>query len=100
MQEAAHHAAVDALRRATYVPAMTPTLDTVYQEALTLPESTRLELVERLLPTIATDPEIEAAQSSVVQQRRAEVESGRVKMVPGEDVFREVNAALTAKRGQ
>lgn len=79
---------------------MTPTLDTVYQEALTLPESTRLELVERLLPTIATDPEIEAAQFSVVQQRRAEVESGRVKMIPGEDVFREVNAALTAKRGQ
>ncbi len=79
---------------------MTPTLDTVYREALTLPESIRLELVERLLPTIATDPEIEAAQFSIVQQRRAEVESGRVRMIPGEEVFREISAALAAKRGQ
>lgn len=79
---------------------MTPTLDTVYEEALTLPEATRLELVERLLPTIATDPETEAAQFAAVQQRRAEVESGRVKMIPGEDVFREVSAALAARRGQ
>lgn len=79
---------------------MTPTLDTVYEEALSLPEAMRLELVERLLPTIATDPEIEAAQFNVVQQRRAEVESGRVKMIPGEEVFREVSAALAAKRGQ
>jgi hypothetical protein len=79
---------------------MTPTLDIVYEEALALPESIRLELVERLLPTITTDPEIEAAQFATVQQRRAEVESGRVQMVPGEEVFREVSAALAAKRGQ
>lgn len=78
---------------------MTPTLDTVYEEALNLPEAMRLELVERLLPTITSEPEIEAAQFATVQQRRAEVESGRVKMVPGEDVFREVSAALAAKRG-
>lgn len=79
---------------------MTPTLDTIYQEALNLPESTRLELVERLLPTIGNDLEIEAAQLLAVQQRRAEVESGQVQMIPGEDVFREVGAALAIKRGQ
>jgi len=98
-QEAAHHAAVDAPRQATYVAAMTPTLDTVYEEALSLPEALRLELVERLLPTITGEPEIETAQFAIVQQRRAEVESGRVQMIPGEDVFREVNEALAAKRG-
>ena len=78
---------------------MPPTLDTVYEEALNLPESSRFELVERLLPTISTDPETEAMQFATVQQRRAEVESGRVQMVPGEEVFREVSAALAAKRG-
>lgn len=56
---------------------MTPTLDTVYEVALNLPEAMRLELVERLLPTITSEPEIEAAQFATVQQRRAEVESGR-----------------------
>ncbi|MEN9573420.1 MAG: putative addiction module component [Verrucomicrobiota bacterium] len=79
---------------------MTHTLDTVYEETLTLPEAIRLELVERLLPTITTDLEIEAVQFIVVQQRRAEVESGRVRMIPGEDVFREVSAALATKRGR
>ena len=79
---------------------MTPALDTIFKEALALPEASRLELVERLLPTLTPDPETEAAQLATVQQRRADVESGRVEMVPGEDVFREVRAALAAKRGQ
>lgn len=55
---------------------MTPTLDTVYEEALALPESIRLELVERLLPTIGCDLETDAAQFAVVKQRRSEVETG------------------------
>ncbi len=79
---------------------MPPTPDTAYEEALNLPEAMRLELVERLVPTITSEPEIEAAQFATVQQRRAEVESGRVKMIPGEDVFCEFRAALSATRGQ
>ncbi|MFM8471643.1 MAG: hypothetical protein ACKODH_17045 [Limisphaerales bacterium] len=79
---------------------MTPTPDTVYEEALALPESIRLELVERLLPTIGCDLETDGAQFAVVQQRCSEVEYGCVKLVPGDVVLREVRAALAAKHGR
>ena len=73
---------------------MEATLDTLFAEALTLPDEARLQLVERLIPTIHSEPSLEAEQIQEVQRRMDDVRSGRVKTLPGEQVFREIEESL------
>ncbi|MBI2927650.1 MAG: addiction module protein [Verrucomicrobia bacterium] len=53
-------------------------------------------MAERLVEHVSTrvPPEIEARQLAVVRRRIAEVEAGRVEVVPGEVVLREVREAI------
>lgn len=74
------------------------TLQDVYQAAMELPDEARLELVERLIPTIASNHEVEVEQVSVVRKRMAEMESGEVKPVPADEVFRRVRESLALRR--
>lgn len=62
---------------------MNPTLDTLFANALTLSDKIRLQLVERLIPTIESVPSLEAEQVQEVQKRRDDVQSGRVKRCGG-----------------
>jgi putative addiction module component (TIGR02574 family) len=77
---------------------MIATLDTLFAEAMSLPDDTRLQLVERLIPTIQSEPALEAEQIKEVQCRMDDVRSGRVKTVSGEQVFREIEQSLTSRR--
>lgn len=73
-------------------------IDTLFAEALALPDDSRLQLVERLISTIQSEPSLEAEQVQEVQRRMEEVRSGRVKTIPGELVFREIEQSLAARR--
>lgn len=81
-----------------YSPGMIADIDTLFAEALALPDDSRLQLVERLIPTIQSEPSLEAEQVQEVQRRMEEVRSGRVKTIPGEQVFREIEQSLAARR--
>ena len=77
---------------------MNATVDVLFAEALTLGDSQRMELVERLIPTVDDDMEIQGEQLAEVRRRVEEVRSGKVKTIPGEIVFQEVRASVAAVR--
>lgn len=77
---------------------MSATLDSLFAEALSLPDNTRLQLVERLIPTIQSEPDLEMEQAQEVRRRMDDVRSGRVQTIAGEQVFREVTQSLTSRR--
>ena len=73
-------------------------IDTLFAEALSLSDDSRLLLVERLIPTIQSEPSLETEQVREVQRRMEEVRQGRVQTIPGEQVFREIEQSLAARR--
>ncbi len=73
-------------------------LDSIYADALTLADEDRLRLVESLIPTIRSDPSLEEEQIQEVKRRMEDVRTGRVRTVPGEQVFREIEESLAARR--
>lgn len=72
--------------------------DTLFAEALSLSDDSRLLLVERLIPTIQSEPSLETEQVREVQRRMEEVRQGRVQTIPGEQVFRQIEQSLAARR--
>jgi len=77
---------------------MVATLNSLYSAALELTDESRLQLVERLIPTIQSEPDLEAEQMAEVQRRLDDVRSGRVKVIPGEQVFQEIAQSLASRR--
>ncbi|MFO1483487.1 MAG: addiction module protein [Verrucomicrobiaceae bacterium] len=77
---------------------MIATIDSLFEEALALPDDSRLQLVERLIPTIQSDPALDAEQLQEVQKRVEEIRSGQVKTIPGEQVFQEITQSLKTRR--
>ncbi len=73
-------------------------LNSVFTDALTLADEDRLQLVESLIPTIKSDPLFEAERIQEAKRRMEEVCSGKVTTVPGEQVFREIEESLAARR--
>jgi putative addiction module component (TIGR02574 family) len=78
--------------------AMTATLNSLYTSALELTDDSRLQLVELLIPTIQSDPSLEIEQLAEVSRRIDDVRSGRVTAISGEQVFREIEQSLVARR--
>jgi len=68
------------------------TAEQIYQDALALPAETRVELTERLVASLADDvpPEIQHAHIEEVRRRIAEVESGEVELIPGDEALERV----------
>lgn len=66
---------------------MSSTVEKLEAEALQLPAAERARLVERLIASLDTDPEIEAAWAAEVERRHAEIESGAVVMRPGPETL-------------
>ena len=77
---------------------MTEALSSLFTSAMQLPGESRLELVELLIPTIRSEPSLEAEQFIEVNRRVDDVRAGRVQTLSGERVFREIEQALAAKR--
>jgi hypothetical protein len=76
---------------------MNPTTDTVFQEAMQLPEDSRMSLVERLIVAMASDRDIESEQVVLAESRLRELRSGTVRGIPVEDVIRDVRESLDAR---
>ena len=67
------------------------------QDVLALPAETRVELTERLIASLADDvpAEIQRAQLDEVRRRIAQIESGEVALVPGEEALARVRNVLS-----
>ena len=60
-------------------------------EIADLPVDQRIELADYILETLnRPDPEIEKAWIKEVQHRKKQVETGKVKLIPGEQVMEEL----------
>jgi putative addiction module component (TIGR02574 family) len=61
----------------------------IVEEARQLPYGERAELIEQLILANQQDldPKIEKAWGDTAMRRLAEIESGKVKLIPGEDVM-------------
>jgi putative addiction module component (TIGR02574 family) len=67
---------------------MTTQTADIMEIADSLPIDMKLELVDRLLESITPSrKEIDEAWSEEVERRIDEVESGKVQLIPGEEVF-------------
>ncbi len=61
----------------------------VFDDALSLPAETRVNLVEKLLASLnlPTRPEIDRLWAEEAERRIAQIDKGAVKLVPGKKVF-------------
>ena len=62
--------------------------------ALLLPREDRAKLAERLLSSLDSDPEVEAAWDEEIKRRVAAFEAGLYEEIPAEEVFAEARARL------
>ena len=72
------------------------TSEEIFRNAMALPPDVRAELTERLIESLAQDisPEITSAQLAEVRRRIAQVESGEVELIPGDEVLARVRLHL------
>ncbi|WP_045531951.1 addiction module protein [Serpentinimonas raichei] len=73
---------------------MSTTLEILQAQALELLPADRSLLLERLIASLDSDPEIEQAWEREVDHREAELESGRVIEVPGHEAISRLRARL------
>jgi putative addiction module component (TIGR02574 family) len=73
---------------------MASTNDRVVEEALSLPSDVRISLVEKLLTSLnlPVDEEIEHLWAEEAESRVSQIEEGKAKLVPGEEVFAKIQA--------
>lgn len=72
------------------------TSEEIFRDAMSLAPEVRAELAERLIGSLAEDvsPEITKAQLAEVRRRIAEVESGEVELIPGDEVLARARTLL------
>ena len=68
--------------------------DRVIEEVLSLPADIRLSLVEKLLISLnlPIDEEVDRLWTEEAERRVSQVEDGKAKLVPGENVFERIRA--------
>jgi putative addiction module component (TIGR02574 family) len=77
---------------------MTAIAEQIFEKAMTLGDEERITLAERLIGSVHDDPEIVAEHLEIAKRRAAEIESGTVDAIPGDEVFRMVREALAGQR--
>ncbi len=67
-------------------------VEKIYKEALDLPTDDRLILIDKLLQStnLPTQIEIDQAWAKEVDLRYEKLESGKARLIPGEEVFEKV----------
>ena len=72
------------------------TSEEIFRDAMALPVDARGELTERLVESLAQDvsPDITSAQLAEVRRRIAQVESGEVELIPGDEALTRVRNLL------
>lgn len=73
---------------------MSTEFEALEAEVLKLAPEERSHLFERLVASLDTDAEIEAAWEREADRREAELESGAVTAIPGDEVFARLRARL------
>jgi putative addiction module component (TIGR02574 family) len=73
---------------------MATTNDRVIEEALSLPADVRISLIEKLLTSLnlPVDEEIDRLWAKEAERRVSQIEEGKAKIVPGEEVFTKIRA--------
>jgi len=71
---------------------MSTSIEEIEAEALSLSMGERARLVEKLIASLDADPEIENAWAIEVEKRHAEIESGQVSMLPGDEALTKLKA--------
>ena len=67
----------------------------LFDEAISLPVETRTLLVDKLLQSLnPTQTEIDVFWAKEAEKRVVEIRTGKVKTVPGEQVFRKIRDRL------
>ncbi|HHT9145844.1 MAG: addiction module protein [Candidatus Brocadiaceae bacterium] len=71
---------------------MTTVAKKVFDEALSLPAETRVVLIEKLLISLnlPTQPEIDHLWTEEAERRISQIDTGEVRLVPGEKVFADI----------
>lgn len=73
---------------------MTSQLEIIEAEALKLPPADRTHLLERLIASLETDPEVEAAWALEADRREAALDAGQAAEVSGEEAIARLRARL------
>jgi len=71
---------------------MSYTVEALEAEALNLPLSERARLGYRLIASLDTEPDVDAAWAEEIGRRHAEIESGAVPLIDGAEVFARLKA--------
>ncbi|MGD0570228.1 MAG: addiction module protein [Candidatus Sulfotelmatobacter sp.] len=72
---------------------MTPKVSEVLEKALALSTQERGLIIDRLIKSLDDEPTeegVEAAWSEEIKRRVEEIQSGKIEMIPGEDVLKEL----------
>ena len=64
----------------------------IYEQALNLPTDARMVLIDKLLHStnLPTQQEIDKLWAKEVERRCKDIETGKAKLIPGEEVFRKI----------
>ena len=71
---------------------MPTTVEELEAEALSLSSAQRARLVERLIASLDSEPDVENAWAVEVERRHAEIESGAVSLLPGPESLARLRA--------
>lgn len=74
---------------------MSTRLEVLEAEVLQLAPADRSHLLERLVASLDLDPDVEQAWAREADRREAELESGLVAAVPGEEALARLRARLS-----
>ena len=80
------------------MPQMTRQVSEVLEKALALSTQDRGLIIDRLIESLDNEPAeegVEQAWSEEIKRRVEEIQSGRVEMIPGEEVHRRLLARLS-----
>lgn len=69
-------------------------LEYVQAQVMQLTPAERNQLLERLIISLDTDPEVEAAWEQLADQREADIEAGLAQFMPGNEVIAKLRARL------
>ena len=71
---------------------MSTTVEALEAEAMQLSAAERARLVERLIASLDTDPEVQEAWAAEVERRNAQIESGAASLIPGPEALAKLKA--------
>lgn len=73
---------------------MTTSIEVLEAEVLSLSAEDRSRLLDRLIASLGSDPEIEKAWAAEADRRDAEIDNGMVTAVPAEQALARLRAGL------